>query len=53
MESQHEFLEWLRTAGFTVNPNIRVVDSEAAVHEFCKNAWNIAATSTTTSTASS
>lgn len=36
--SQHEFLDWLRTAGFTVNPNIRVVDSEAAVHEFCKNA---------------
>lgn len=36
--SQHEFLEWLRTAGFSVNPNIRVVDSEAAVHEFCKNA---------------
>ncbi len=38
VESQYEFLEWLRTAGFTVNPNIRVVDSEAAVHEFCKNA---------------
>lgn len=38
VESQHEFLEWLRTAGFTVNPNIRVVDSEVAVHEFCKNA---------------
>lgn len=36
--SQHEFLEWLRTAGFSVNPNIHVVDSEAAVHEFCKNA---------------
>lgn len=36
--SQHEFLEWLRTAGFSVNPNIRVVDSEAAVHEFCKSA---------------
>ena len=36
--SQHEFLEWLRTAGFSVNPNIRVVDSEEAVHEFCKNA---------------
>lgn len=36
--SQHEFLEWLRTAGFMVNPNIRMVDSEAAVHEFCKNA---------------
>ena len=36
--SQHEFLECLRTAGFMVNPNIRVVDSEAAVHEFCKNA---------------
>lgn len=38
VKSQHEFLEWLRTAGFTVNPNIRVVDSETAVHEFCKNA---------------
>ncbi len=38
VKSQHEFLDWLRTAGFTVNPNIRVVDSEAAVHEFCKNA---------------
>ena len=38
VSSQHEFLEWLRTAGFSVNPNIRVVDSEAAVHEFCKNA---------------
>ena len=38
VKSQHEFLEWLHTAGFTVNPNIRVVDSEAAVHEFCKNA---------------
>lgn len=38
ISSQHEFLEWLRTAGFSVNPNIRVVDSEAAVHEFCKNA---------------
>ena len=36
--SQHEFLECLRTAGFMVNPNNRVVDSEAAVHEFCKNA---------------
>lgn len=38
VSSQHEFLEWLHTAGFSVNPNIRVVDSEAAVHEFCKNA---------------
>lgn len=36
--SQHELLDWLKVAGFEVNPNIRVVESEADVHEFCKNA---------------
>lgn len=38
VESQSEFLEWLRQAGFTVNPNIKVVDTEAQVHEFCARA---------------
>lgn len=38
VSSQHEFLDWLRSAGFTVNPNIRVVDSEKEVHEFCQHA---------------
>ena len=36
--SQHEFLDWLRDAGFTVNPNIRTVGTEAEVHEFCQRA---------------
>ena len=38
VSSQSEFLEWLRQAGFTVNPNIKVVDTEAQVHEFCARA---------------
>jgi DNA ligase (NAD+) len=38
VRSQHEFLDWLKQAGFVVNPNIRVVGSEAEVHEFCKHA---------------
>ena len=38
MNSQHEFLDWLREAGFSVNPNIRVVGSEKEVHEFCQHA---------------
>ena len=36
--SQHEFLAWLKEAGFVVNPNIRVVNGEKAVHEFCADA---------------
>lgn len=36
--SQHEFLEWLASAGFTVNPNIKTVDSETEVHAFCEQA---------------
>ena len=36
--NQGEFLDWLKTAGFSVNPNIRVVGSEKEVHEFCSHA---------------
>ncbi len=35
---QGDFLDWLKTAGFSVNPNIRVVGSENEVHEFCSHA---------------
>ena len=38
VNSQHEFLDWLRDAGFVVNPNIKTVDTEAEVHEFCERA---------------
>lgn len=38
VESQSEFLEWLKVCGFVVNPNIRVVDSESEVHDFCAKA---------------
>ncbi len=34
-ERQSEFLEWLKASGFVVNPNIRVVQSEQEVHDFC------------------
>jgi len=35
--SHHETLEYLRTLGFPVNPEIRVVDDLAAVIEFCRH----------------
>lgn len=38
VSSQHEFLEWLRAAGFCVNPNIKTVTTEAQVREFCEQA---------------
>lgn len=38
VSTQREFLDWLEKAGFSVNPNVRVVDSEKAVHDFCKDA---------------
>ncbi len=38
VHSQHELLDWLRAAGFSVNPNISIVDSEQAVHDFCADA---------------
>ena len=36
--SQHEFLEWLREAGFSVNPNVARCTSPAEVHAFCADA---------------
>ncbi len=38
VHSQSEFLDWLRESGFSVNPNIRVVQSEQEVHDFCAHA---------------
>ena len=37
-DTQSGFLAWLRSCGFSVNPNIRVVDTEEAVHAFCEEA---------------
>ena len=36
--SQHEFLDWLRSAGFSVNPNVARCTTPAAVHQFCADA---------------
>ena len=36
--SQHEFLQWLRDAGFSVNPNVRCCATPAEVHAFCAEA---------------
>ncbi len=36
--SQHEFLQWLRDAGFSVNPNVRRCATPAEVHAFCAEA---------------
>ena len=38
VDSQHEFLDWLRSAGFSVNPNVARCTSPAAVHRFCADA---------------
>ena len=38
VHSQREFLDWLRDAGFSVNPNVKRCTSPAEVHEFCANA---------------
>jgi len=35
---QSEVLEWLRTAGFRVNPDVEVCDDARAVHAFCERA---------------
>ncbi len=35
---QHEFLDWLKSAGFSVNPNIAFVKNEKEVHDFCADA---------------
>ncbi len=36
--SQHDFLAWLRDAGFSVNPNVARCSTPAEVHEFCAQA---------------
>lgn len=36
--SQHDFLSWLRDAGFSVNPNVARCTTPAEVHEFCARA---------------
>lgn len=36
--SQHDFLSWLRDAGFSVNPNVARCTTPAEVHEFCAQA---------------
>lgn len=38
VDSQHEFLDWLVQAGFSVNPNVRRCTSPAEVHDFCADA---------------
>ena len=38
VDSQHEFLSWLKSAGFSVNPNMARCTSPAQVHEFCADA---------------
>ena len=34
VDSQHAFLDWLRSAGFSVNPNVARCTSPAEVHAF-------------------
>ena len=38
VHSQHEFLSWLRDAGFSVNPNVATCGTPAEVHAFCADA---------------
>lgn len=38
VRSQHEFLSWLRDAGFSVNPNVARCATPAEVHTFCADA---------------
>ena len=41
VSSQHELLDWLQDAGFSVNPNIRTVDTEEEVRAFCRHALEL------------
>ncbi|MDZ4655841.1 MAG: NAD-dependent DNA ligase LigA, partial [Coriobacteriia bacterium] len=41
IETQHEALEWLRTAGFRVNPDIKVCARAEEVHAFCEWALQV------------
>ena len=38
VDSQHEFLDWLRSAGFSVNGSVARCTSPAEVHAFCADA---------------
>lgn len=38
VDTQRTFLNWLKQAGFSVNPNVAYCESAAAVHEFCADA---------------
>ena len=38
VDSQHAFLSWLRSAGFSVNPNVAQCSSAEEVHAFCEQA---------------
>ena len=38
VHSQREFLDWLRSAGFSVNPNVSTCSTPAEVHAFCADA---------------
>lgn len=35
VEGQWELLQWLRTAGFHVNPDVKLCNTAAEVHDFC------------------
>jgi len=41
IETQREALEWLRTAGFKVNPDIKVCAHSHEVHSFCEWALEV------------
>ncbi|MCH4084702.1 MAG: NAD-dependent DNA ligase LigA [Olsenella sp.] len=38
VDTQSDFLGWLRKCGFSVNPHARRVDSAAEVHQYCADA---------------
>ncbi len=38
MDGQYEFLEWMRTAGFHVNPDVELCRSAEEVRAFCRKA---------------
>ncbi|MBQ3301088.1 MAG: NAD-dependent DNA ligase LigA, partial [Eggerthellaceae bacterium] len=37
-KGQYEFLQWLRSCGFHVNPDVKTCKTREEVHEFCENA---------------
>ena len=38
IDNQQDFLEWLRMAGFHVNPTVKRCEAASEVHEFCAHA---------------